>query len=191
MHQRDGIALPPPVWLRGVNVLRSRGDMHPNVFLRTFWRTEVRREVFVAMTFDPAYNNRFTNVIEKAITGIEHGDTPLRARRVDLSKTGDPILTDIMDGIAHSIMVLADVSIVGRDAVSNRKFRNANVLYEVGLALACRHPSEVLLIRDDYEDFLFDVSTVPHKNLNFTDEAGATEQLRNVNRPGIIGERLV
>jgi hypothetical protein len=71
-------------------------------------------------------------------------------------------------------MVLADVSTVGRDAVTGIPYRNGNVMYEVGIALACRHTQDVLLIRDDHDKFLFDVSTIPHMRLDFTD----TEQAR-------------
>jgi DNA-binding transcriptional ArsR family regulator len=38
--------------------------------------------------------------------------------------------------------------------------RNANVLYEVGLAHAVRQPQEVLLFRSDRDRLLFDLSTV-------------------------------
>jgi hypothetical protein len=52
-------------------------------------------------------------------------------------------------------------------------------MYEVGLALACRHSSEVLLVRDDKDKFLFDVSTVPHMQIDFTDTVMAIAQLRD------------
>lgn len=45
------------------------------------------------------------------------------------------------------------------------------------MALACRQPSEVLLVRDDHDPFLFDVSTVPHKQMNFTDVDQAKKTL--------------
>jgi len=51
-------------------------------------------------------------------------------------------------------------------------------MYEVGLALSCRLPSEVLLIRDDNKKFLFDVSTIPHITIDFTDKRAATEKIR-------------
>jgi hypothetical protein len=35
-------------------------------------------------------------------------------------------------------------------------------MYEVGIALACRHSSEILLIKDDHDKRLFDTSTIPH-----------------------------
>lgn len=150
--------------------------MHPNAFLQTYWRLQLRPQVFVAMTFGDAYRKRFTEVVEPAVGSLKVDGQNLRAFRVDDSKTGDSILTDIVDGIAHSRLVLADVSTVGRDAISGVPYRNGNVLYEVGIALACRLPEEVLLVRDDRDKFLFDVSTVPHLTIDFTQ----TEHARTV-----------
>jgi len=141
--------------------------MHPNIYLRTFWRSSFAHRVFVAMSFADPYKKRFDEIIKPAIEDIEYRGHKLKAHRVDLSKTGDSILTDIVDGIAHSVMVLADVSVIGYDSKTGNSYRNGNVMYEVGLALACRQTSEVLLIRDDNDRFLFDVSTVPHKHLDF------------------------
>jgi hypothetical protein len=151
--------------------------MHPNAFLRTLWRAEFRNEVFVAMSFDEAYRPRFERVIRPAIRHVRVGDVQLEAQRVDCSQSGDSLLTQIVDGIAHSQMVLADVSSVGRDSKTGYPYRNANVLYEVGIALACRQPAEVLLIRDDRDRFLFDVSTVPHLTIDFTNEPAAVLEL--------------
>jgi len=151
--------------------------MHPNVFLKTFWRMEVKPQVFVAMSFHKSYDPRFSEVIKPAIESIEIDGVPLTALRVDNSKTGDSILTDIMDGIAHSQLILADVSTMRTDPSTGYAYRNGNVMYEVGLALACRQPSEVLLVRDDYESFLFDVSTIPHLTLDFDDTISARSVL--------------
>ncbi|NLE74016.1 MAG: hypothetical protein GX604_05250 [Actinobacteria bacterium] len=152
--------------------------MHPQAFLKTFWRLELRPQVFVAMSFAPQYQGRFDNVIAPAVRGITVGDQPLSAFRVDLSKSGDSILTDIVDGIAHSQIVLADVSSVGKDSVTGVAYRNGNVMYEVGIALACRHSSEVLLVRDDEDRFLFDVSSIPHMKIDFTNPASAVPALQ-------------
>jgi hypothetical protein len=151
--------------------------MYPQAYLKTFWRMELQPKVFVAMSFAPAYESRFDDVIKPAINAIQVNGKALSAHRVDLSKTGDSILTEIMDGIAHSQLVLADVSSIGKDSVSGRPYRNANVLYEVGLALACRHSSEVLLVRDDRDPFLFDVSVIPHSTIDFTDCAKAKQAI--------------
>ena len=151
--------------------------MHPQAFLKTFWRMDLRPQVFVAMSFSPQYQSRFDTVIVPAIGNILQGEHRLKPYRVDLSKSGDSILTDIVDGIAHSQLVLADVSTIGKDSVSGVPYRNGNVLYEVGIALACRHPSEVLLVRDDEDKFLFDVSSIPHMKIDFTNAAVAISKL--------------
>ena len=147
--------------------------MHPNTYLRTFWRLELKPHVFVAMSFDTRYQSRFDNVIAPAIAAIN-----LQPFRVDVSKSGESIITEINEGIAHSILVLADISTVGKDSATSIPYRNGNVMYEVGLALACRQPHEVLLIRDDKDKFLFDVSTIHHKTIDFTNVERAKEELR-------------
>lgn len=129
---------------------------------------EVRPQVFVAMSFAPQYQNRYDEVISPAIAAISVAGVSLKPIRVDLSKSGDSIIREIMDGIAHSRLVLADISTIGRDAVTGDPYRNGNVMYEVGVALACRQPHDVLLVRDDNDKFLFDVSTIPHMKLDFT-----------------------
>lgn len=159
--------------------------MHPNTYLKSFWRMELRPEVFVAMSFDKKYDARFNDVIKPAIEDLTVSVNQLRAYRVDLSKSGESILTDIMDGIAHAQLVLADVSTVGNDKTSGQPYRNGNVMYEVGLALACRHPSEVLLVRDDEDRFLFDVTAIPHKKIDFTDAPQARQVLTE-----LLAERL-
>lgn len=140
---------------------------------------ELKPQIFVAMSFDDKYKPRFNDIIAPAIHSIKVGGVSLEPYRVDLSKTGDSILTDINDGIAHSQLVLADVSSsVGKDSITGEPYRNANVMYEVGLALACRQPTEVLLIRDDRDKFLFDVSTIPHTTIDFTDKDLAIKTLK-------------
>jgi hypothetical protein len=151
--------------------------MHPNLFLRTFWRSAIRPQVLVAMSFAEAYRHRIEQIVAPAIEAVTYRGGKLSTLRVDLSKTGDSILTDIVDGIAHSAMILADVSVVGRDSKTGQPYRNGNVMYEVGLALACRQPAEVLLLRDDKDSFLFDVSTVPHMHLDFSDHESARRSI--------------
>ena len=141
--------------------------MNPQLFLRTFWRFEPKPQIFVAMSFDKKYDERYYNIISPAIKMIEIDGIHLEPYRADLSKTGDSILTDIIDCIAHSQLILADVSVVGCDSITGKPYRNSNVMYEVGLALSCRQSSEVLLIRDDNNEFLFDLSTVPHLTIDF------------------------
>jgi hypothetical protein len=134
------------------------------VFLDTFWRNDLSAEVFVAISFDKKYDHRWCHVIKPAIQdepldAEPFGSLRLTASRVDIRQSGDSILTDICNGIAHAQLVLADISVTDRWAVDG-KARNGNVMYEVGLALACRQPVEVILVRDDDEPLLFDVSTI-------------------------------
>lgn len=152
--------------------------MHPNAFLRSLWRAETVDQVFVAMSFEPRFSLRFDDVIRPAIEDQLIAGRKLTAYRVDNSKTGDSILTEIVSGIAHARLVLADVSIIDEGRFTQEPVRNGNVMYEVGVALACRTPSEVLLIRDDSKKFLFDVSTIPHIQLDFSARDTAISTLR-------------
>ena len=154
--------------------------MHPNAFLSTLWRPEIRDEVFVAMSFDPEHRARYDQVIRWAIESQPFGALNLCARRTDDVPSGDSILTQIVDGVAHSRLVLADVSAVDVAAKSGRPVRNGNVMYEVGIALAVRSPTDVLLLRDDTDhDFLFDVSTIPHLTVTFDHVDEARSQIRS------------
>lgn len=82
--------------------------LHPNSFLKAFWQADIRDHIFVPMNFDTAYTRRFENVIKPAIEAISIDNRRLTARRLDLSKSGDSIISEIIDGIAHSAMVLCD-----------------------------------------------------------------------------------
>lgn len=130
------------------------------------------------MTFDKRFDERFEKVIKPAIETETFSGIALSAYRVDNSRTGDSILTDIINGIAHSRLVVADVSVIDEGRFTKTPVRNGNVMYEVGVALACRNPSDVLLIRDDTKRFLFDVSTIPHMEIDFSDTGAATASLR-------------
>ena len=152
--------------------------MHPNTYLQALWRSETKPQVFVAMSFEQRFSRRFEDVIKPSIEAELLDGQKLAAYRVDNSLTGDSILTDIVDGIAHSALFLADVSVIDEGRFAELPIRNGNVMYEVGLALACRLPSEVLLIRDDRKKFLFDVSTIPHITIDFSDNELAIKTLR-------------
>lgn len=152
--------------------------MHPNTYLRTLWRPETLDQVFVAMSFEPRFDERYCEIIKPAVESSLIAGRRLTAYKVDNSLTGDSILTDIADGIAHSAVILADVSVIDEGRFTGYPIRNGNVMYEVGMALSCRLPSEVLLIRDDEKRFLFDVSTIPHMAVDFSDKLTATDRIR-------------
>ncbi|MCZ6606288.1 MAG: hypothetical protein O7A64_01255 [Alphaproteobacteria bacterium] len=148
-------------------------------------------QVFVAMSFESRFAERYENIIKPAIEAEAISGIRLRAYRVDNSKTGDSILSDIVDGIAHSRLVLADVSVIDEGRYTETPIRNGNVMYEVGVALACRNTSEVLLIRDDSKKFLFDVSTIPHIKVDFSDRDTAIGLLRNAILDRLSESKLV
>ncbi|MGH8178491.1 MAG: hypothetical protein ACREV5_19720 [Steroidobacter sp.] len=49
--------------------------MHPNAFLKTFWRLEVKPQIFVAMSFAPEYQVRYEKVIAPAIASLRVNGT--------------------------------------------------------------------------------------------------------------------
>lgn len=153
--------------------------MHPNAFLSTLWRAEVLDTVFVAMSFDSRFDSRFADIIRPAIEAEPFSGRQLKAQRVDISKSGDSILTEIVTGIAHARLVLADVSVIDEGRYTQVPIRNANVMYEVGIALACRTPTEVVLVRDDTKALLFDLSTIPTLQIDFQDHDAAIKRLRS------------
>lgn len=130
--------------------------MYPREFFDTYWRPEIRNEVFVAMPF----HDEFTPVWKEAIQPAVDHDVAggLQARRVDATVLSGSIITDILDGIAHSKLVLADVSVAREGKWQGQ--RNGNVMYEVGLAHAIRQTSEILLVRSDGEPINFDVAHI-------------------------------
>ncbi len=115
------------------------------------------------MSFDPRYDERWERIFVRAIEDEPINGRALKAIRVDIRTSGDSILTEITNGIAHAQLVLADISVTDewKDNGEERWYRNGNVMYEVGLAIACRQPVEVVLARDDRRSLLFDLSHIP------------------------------
>lgn len=155
--------------------------MHPRVFLDSFWRNDIVDEIFVAMSFEPRYDSRWQNIFRPAIEEQPVEGLELKAVRVDVRKSGDSILTEINNGIAHAQLVLADISVTDQwqEGTQDRWSRNGNVMYEVGLALACRQPVEVILVRGDEKPLLFDVSNIPVLWFDPAEFTKSKESIRN------------
>jgi hypothetical protein len=113
---------------------------------------------FVAMSFDSRFDARWEQVLRPALSNLVHGGVPLDPFRVDLSRVSDAILTEILEAIANSHVIVADITALGE--IADRPIRSANVLYEVGLAHALRPPEEVVLFRSDKQKLDFDVAGV-------------------------------
>ncbi len=154
--------------------------MHPRTFLESFWRNDLRDEVFVAMSFDAKYDQRWQEIFVPAIESNPLLGRPMQAIRVDIRQSGDSILTEITNGIAHAQLVLADISVTDEYELEDKRrwYRNGNVMYEVGIAVACRQPVEVVLVRDDERPLLFDLSHIPVLRFRPEDIAGSIETIR-------------
>jgi len=118
------------------------------------------------------FHDEFSRVWEHAIRPAVEQDLqpPLVAVRVDESLLSGSIVTDILDGIAHARIVLADISVA--QTGKWRGQRNANVMYEVGLAHATRQSTEVILIRTDKEEVNFDLAGIRVQSYDKADLPG-------------------
>lgn len=132
--------------------------MYPSTLFGLFPPFPQDDVVFVAMSFSDVFRSRWENVIEPVIGRIEVNGVRQRAQRVDMRVVSDSILTEILQGISRCRIFFADITTIGY--LENRPVRNANVLYEVGLAQAIRLPEEVLLFRSDKDDLIFDVANI-------------------------------
>ena len=132
--------------------------LHPSNYFGLFPPFPRDLRVFVAMSFAPQFDARWANVIAPAISAITFEGQQLSAQRVDMRQVSDSILTEILDGIGSCRIFVADITTIGY--LDEIPIRNANVMYEVGLAQATRLPAEVVLFRSDDDPLNFDVSTV-------------------------------
>jgi hypothetical protein len=130
--------------------------VHPHTFYSTLFDHERRDEVFVVMSFAPAFAERWVRVIEPMI----REDLGLKAYRVDDSISGESVVKDILDGIAHARLVLADITSTWMTDPDGQAWpqRNGNVMWEVGIAHTMRMPDEVILVRSDADQSIFDLT---------------------------------
>lgn len=132
--------------------------MFPNHFLQLFPAFPRTDRVFVAMSFDERFRSRWTDVIAPAVESVELDGRRLEPHRVDARSVSDSILTEILDSIGSARLVLADISTSGY--LEGVAVRNANVMYELGVAHASRLPEEVILLRSDSDPLSFDIAPV-------------------------------
>lgn len=132
--------------------------MYPLNYFSLFPAFPRSHRAFVAMSFDPVFDARWNDVLKPALEFVEKSGAPLEPFRVDLSKASDAILTEVLQAIGDSTVVVADIT--STTELNGRAVRNANVIYEVGLAHAVRLPEEVVLFRSDDHKLDFDVAGV-------------------------------
>jgi hypothetical protein len=130
--------------------------MHPNTFFRTLFSPSKRDEVFVIMSFAKEFEERWQHIIEPLI----REDLHLKPNCVDYNRSGETVIHDMMDGIAHSRLVLTEItSSQMTDAVGHiLPQRNGNVMWELGVAHMMRMPNEVIIIRSDMDRTIFDLT---------------------------------
>lgn len=138
--------------------------MYPQNFFSLFPPFPRNNKVFVAMSFDKKFDSRWENVIAPTIRKLQINGVSLNPYRVDVSRISDSILTDILEGIRSSLLILADITAIGN--IDGKPVRNGNVMYEIGIAQAIRLPEEVVLFRSDKDEILFDLANI---RVNFYD----------------------
>ena len=151
--------------------------MYPRQFLDSFWSPEIRNQVFVALSFDELFLGIFKEMIEPACN--ECNIPPLL---INNEKSGDSIITKILDGIAHSKLIIVEISSTREN---DSKSRNGNVMWEVGVAHSFRQPDEVILLRYDSDHLLFDIGPIRVHKYNNQDLNGARKDLT-----ALINDRL-
>jgi len=115
------------------------------------------------MSFDESFQHLWEQVFVPAVAAVSVDGKPLEAHRVDLTRKSDSIVTEIVQEIAHSRLILVDISTTGwmdRPEASPRPIRNANVMYELGIAHAARLAEEVVVVRGDSDALDFDIAGV-------------------------------
>ena len=73
--------------------------MYPNTYLNLFPPFPLDKRVFVAMSFDSRFDDRWTKVIAPAIRSVD-----LVPHRVDFKTTSDSELTEILEGISRPFL---------------------------------------------------------------------------------------
>ncbi|HEX7938188.1 MAG TPA: hypothetical protein VF483_04300 [Gemmatimonadaceae bacterium] len=150
--------------------------MHPFHLRELVHRNDLVNRVFVAMPFDPSMERRFAEVVSPTIASFQRNGSTLEAHRVDRSRVSDSIMAEIVAGIANDVLVIADIT-----SHAETGLRNGNVMYELGLAHAMRRPEEVVVVRSDDNQLLFDVSGIRvHKYDPDNDTEGARFRLREI-----------
>lgn len=129
-------------------------------------------EVFVAISFDPSFAPRREGVLLPAIRSAG-----LAPYVVNVPLFADAIMTNICRRIAAAKLFVADVSVMPGHENCGGAVRNANVMYEVGLAHAVRLPQEVILFRSDDEKLPFDTNQIRVNRYSPDEEPGSAVDL--------------
>lgn len=110
------------------------------------------------MSFRQRFRSRYEDVIAPAIESFTLDGSPLQPHRVDETILSDSILAEIVSGITNDLLVFVDVTTL--EYSNDYPVRNANVLYELGMAHAWRAPEQVLVFRSDEDPLPFDCAGI-------------------------------
>ena len=149
--------------------------MYPMTLFAMFPPFPRKNTVFVAMSFNNRFKKRWEKVIQPAVKQITWKGDRFNPVRIDQSKISDSIMTKILLEISEARLILADISSISM--INEKSMRNGNVMYEIGLAHAIRLPEEVILIRSDKDDLLFDVQGIKVHNYSPDEDPEASKKL--------------
>jgi hypothetical protein len=132
--------------------------MYPREFFDTYWRGDLRREVFVAISFADEFEKIREEAIKPAIEEDLDPTNPYRSNCLNASTISGSIHAEILDGLAHSTLVFADVSTMNTHPWKGQ--RNGNVMFELGIAQTVRPASDLVAVRSDDDTLAFDISHI-------------------------------
>ncbi|MGC8991106.1 MAG: hypothetical protein ACP5MD_13400 [Verrucomicrobiia bacterium] len=142
--------------------------MYPRQFFDTYWRGDLKREVFVAMPFNREFDKVWSEAIRPAIDcDLDVGNSRFVAHRVDTSAISDSIHREILDGIAHATLVFVDISVMRTGAWKGQW--NGNVMFELGIAQTVRPASDLVVVKSDSELISFDINHIRVHQYNQAD----------------------
>lgn len=145
--------------------------MYPMIYFQSFRQLGSGNEVFVAMPMsDPDFGPIWTDIYKDSIESVG-----LQPYRVNLPKTGDSILIDILRGLRRARLVLVDISPDNKSG----EYPNANVMYELGIAHAIRLPETVIVVHRKGARMPFDVTHIRALEYDSNDQKSAKDSIRS------------
>ena len=124
-------------------------------------------------TFDPEFTPIYTDFLKSVLEDVGFDVT----RADDMQSQGN-ILRDVLEGIVHKDLIIADLTNA-----------NPNVFYELGIAHATRKP--VILVTQSIEEVPFDLQSyrLIEYDVHFAKIGEAKEKLANYAN-GFLGDRI-
>lgn len=155
--------------------------MGPQVFSETCSRTPRRPQVLAVLPAGDLSRLRFRSVIAPAVAALAEQGLLLRAVAAEIAPTFASF-EGVLAAVAESRLVLADLSPTAEDAKTRAACRDGELMCVVGAVVACRHPRDVLLLRQEGSPLPLGYSMLPLTTIDFdnvpTGRLALTENLR-------------